>query len=163
MSPRKSVYCIFTLRPIEKTGDSSTSLRMTGFAITIRETRRSHLRQHCHPEEALSAVPGTGRRQADEGSAAASIHPCATCTCTDRKGGTSGTAPLPASGRGRGRGRHADEAKGPTTSPRKCVYRVFGVKDKREDGRFFDCAQNDMSCNNHWRNLSVRSRHKLSS
>ena len=34
----KCVYCIFTLRPIEKTGDSSTSLRMTCFAITIGET-----------------------------------------------------------------------------------------------------------------------------
>ena len=62
-----------------------------------------------------------------------------------------------------GRDCHAEEAKGPTTSPRKCVYRVFGVKDNRVDGRFFDFAQNDMLCNHHWRNLSVRSRHKLSS
>ena len=27
--------------------------------------------------------------------------------------------------------------------------------DSRTDGRFFDFAQNDMLCNNHWRNLSV--------
>ena len=191
------------LRTIEKTGDSSTSLRMTCFAISVRETRRSYLRPtchaaerfekvgrtflsarfnswhgngdgkkarpadssqecarrsvspHCHAEEALSAVPCTGRRQAVEGSSAASIHPCGTCTCTDRKGGTSGTAPLPVSGRGRGRGRHADEAKGLTTSPRKSVYRVFGVKDNREDGRFFDFAQNDMLCNQRPRDTSI--------
>ncbi len=37
------------------------------------------------------------------------------------------------------------------------------VRDNREDGRFFDFAQNDMLCNNHWRDLYVRSRHKLSS
>ena len=38
----------------------------------------------------------------------------------------------------------------------------FCLKDNRTDGRFFDFAQNDMLCNNHWRNLSVRSRHNLS-
>ena len=54
------------------------------------------------------------------------------------------------------------KAKGPTMSPRKCVYRVFGVKDNRTDGRFFAFAQNDMFCNIHRRNLSAGSRHKLS-
>ena len=61
-------------------------------------------------------------------------------------------------------GRHScPPASMPTMSPRKWVYRVFGVKDNRTDGRFFGFAQNDMSCNHHWRNLSVRSWHKLSS
>ena len=81
MSPRKCVYRVFALRTIEWKGDSSTSLRMTCFAITIGETCLSGLGTTCHPEEGLSAVPGTGRRQADEGSTAALIHPCATCTC----------------------------------------------------------------------------------
>ena len=39
----------------------------------------------------------------------------------------------------------ADEGKGLTMSPRKSVYRVSVVEDNREDGRFFDFAQNDMS------------------
>ncbi len=39
-------------RPIEKTGDSSTPLRMTCVAITIGEPRSPHLRRNCHPEEA---------------------------------------------------------------------------------------------------------------
>ena len=47
-------------------------------------------------------------------------------------------------------------------SAQMCLPR-FGVKANRVDGRFFDFAQNDMPCNNHWRNLSVRSRHNLSS
>ena len=54
-SPRKCVSCISALWTIEQTGDSSTSLRMTCFAITIDETLSPHLRPYCHPEEALSA------------------------------------------------------------------------------------------------------------
>ena len=89
MSPRKCVYCVSALRTIEQTGDSSPALRMTCFAISIGETCRPGLGTNCHPEEALSAVPGTGRRQADEGSPAEVIHTCAAWTCTDGKGGTS--------------------------------------------------------------------------
>ena len=39
-------------RPIENTGDSSTPLRMTCFAIATGETLSPRLRQNCHPEEA---------------------------------------------------------------------------------------------------------------
>ena len=39
-------------RPIENTGDSSTPLRMTCFAIATGETFGPRLRQNCHPEEA---------------------------------------------------------------------------------------------------------------
>ncbi len=98
----KAFTACLALRTIEQTGDSSTALRMTCFAISIGETCPSGLGTNCHPEEALSAVPGTGRRQADEGSPAEVIHTCAAWTCTDGKCSTSGTAPLPASGRGRG-------------------------------------------------------------
>ena len=59
------------LRTIEQTGDSSPALRMTCFAIAIGETCQPGLGTNGHPEESLSAVPGTGRRQADEGSTAA--------------------------------------------------------------------------------------------
>ncbi len=75
-------------RLFEKTGDSSTPLRMTCFAITIGENCRSSVGTNCHPEEALSAVPGTGRRQADEGSTAALNHPRAICTCQYLRGST---------------------------------------------------------------------------
>ena len=50
MPPRKCVYCVSAFRTIEKTGDSSTTLRMTCIAIAI--VFRSYLRQTCHPEEA---------------------------------------------------------------------------------------------------------------
>ena len=39
-------------RPIEKTGDSSTPLRMTCVAISIGEPLSPHIRRDCHPEEA---------------------------------------------------------------------------------------------------------------
>ena len=51
-------------------------LRMTCFALGICKMFRPHVCQECHPEEALSAEPGPGRRQADEGSPAATIHAC---------------------------------------------------------------------------------------
>ena len=44
-------------------------------------------------------------------------------------------------------------------SAQMCLPGWCSVTDKREDGRFFDYAQNDMLCNCHWRNLSARSRH----
>ena len=44
-------------RPIEKTGDSSTPLRMTYLAITIGETCRSSVGKNCHPEEAWVQRP----------------------------------------------------------------------------------------------------------
>ena len=53
MSPRKCVYGVSALRIIEKTGDSSTSLRMTCFAITIVEVYPSFVGPYCHPEEAV--------------------------------------------------------------------------------------------------------------
>ena len=40
-------------------------------------------------------------------------------------------------------------------SAQMCLLRDFGVKDNRTDGRFFDCAQNDMFCNHHPGNASV--------
>ena len=56
------------LRTIEQTGDSSPSLRMTCFAISIGETCRSGLGTNCHPEEAfrltkdlLQRLPAAGR------------------------------------------------------------------------------------------------------
>ncbi len=47
-------------------------------------------------------------------------------------------------------------------SAQMCLRR-FCLEDNRTDGRFFDFAQNDMLCNIHRRNLSAKSRHKLSS
>ena len=46
-------------------------------------------------------------------------------------------------------------------SPRQCVTVGFRLRDTRTDGRFFDSAQNDMSCNNNQRILSVRYRQKI--
>ena len=143
MSPRKCVYGALSLGTIEKTGDSSAALRMTCFAITIGETCRSGLGTTCHPEERFEKV----------GRTFLSAHVSwSTCEMVTEKG-QSRLFPHC----------RAVEGKGPTRSPRKSVYRVFGVKDNRTDGRFFAFAQNDMLCNQHWRNLSVRSRHKLSS
>jgi len=73
---------------------------MTCLALDNREVFRSYLCRYCHPEEALSAVPGlpaaqyaaqagTGRRQADEGSTAAWLDPWAYGTEPDLAGGTS--------------------------------------------------------------------------
>ena len=39
-------------------------------------------------------------------------------------------------------------------SAQMCLPR-FCLKDNRTDGRFFDCAQNDMLCNQHPRDTSV--------
>ena len=38
-------------------------------------------------------------------------------------------------------------------SAQTCLLR-FCLQDNRIDGGFFDYAQNDMLCNNHWRKLS---------
>ena len=51
MPPRKCVCCVSALGITEKTGDSSTSLRMTCLAITIGETCLSGLGTTCHPED----------------------------------------------------------------------------------------------------------------
>ena len=93
-------------RPIEKTGDSSTPLRMTCVAITIGEPLSPHLRRNCHPEEAerLAKRPRTG-----------------------------------------------------SSSKGMCYT------SNREDGRFFDSAQNDMRCDNHWRTAEPTPSAKLSS
>ena len=42
----------FAVRQTQKTGDSSTPLRMTCLAMAISEMFRSHVRQHFHPEAA---------------------------------------------------------------------------------------------------------------
>ena len=52
--------------------------------MTKRETCPLHLRPDCHAEEAQSAVPGTGRRQADEASTAAWDHARACVTAVMR-------------------------------------------------------------------------------
>ena len=52
MCPRKCVYRAVALRTIEKTGDSSTALRMTCFAMTIGEICLPGIGTNCHPEEA---------------------------------------------------------------------------------------------------------------
>ena len=82
-------------RPIEKTGDSSTPLRMTCFAITIGENCRSSVGTNCHPEEAARLTKDLLRHWI--------IH--AICTCQYLRGST--FAPLSVPGRVRGRGRHA--------------------------------------------------------
>ena len=64
-------------RPIEKTGDSSTPLRMTCVAITIGEPLSPHLRRNCHPEEALPAgrqAPGRRRIYCGIGSSPCDLH-----------------------------------------------------------------------------------------
>ena len=86
---------------IEKTGDSSTPLRMTRFAVTIIDMYPSHVGRYCHPEEAwvqrprsasvpletrLSSRTGT---QADEGSTATCDYSCADCTFRHLRGSTS--------------------------------------------------------------------------
>ena len=116
------------------------ALRMTCFATTVVEMYPSHVGSYCHPEEALSAVPGTGRRQADEASTAAWDHARASDIRSELKCGT--TAPASTAMRvismpiatGEmhwslfGPSCPANEAKGPTMSPRKCVYRVFALR-----------------------------------
>ena len=94
MPPRKCVYCVSAFRTIEKTGDSSTTLRMTCCSTTLSQMYPTHVRLNCHPEEAglkvgqtflsahiaeeaLSAVSGTGRRQAED----ASAQMCLLCFC----------------------------------------------------------------------------------
>ncbi len=57
MCPRRCVYCALALSTIEKTGDASTSLRMTFSATTIGATRRSYPRAYC--EEACVKVGQT--------------------------------------------------------------------------------------------------------
>ena len=56
-----------------------------------------------------------------------------------------------------------DEPPGKRSVRANGLVKGFRCTSIRVDGRFFDSAQNDMLCNNHWRNLSVRCRHKLSS
>ena len=61
MCPRKWAGERFRATSDREDGRFFAPLRMTCFAITNGEMCPSHVRRYCHPEEALSAVPGTGR------------------------------------------------------------------------------------------------------
>ena len=77
--PRVRVYGLVKASSGREDGRFFAPLRMTCVAVAVVEVCRPSVGSDCHPEEALSAVPGlpaaqyaaqagTGRRQADKGS-----------------------------------------------------------------------------------------------
>ena len=101
---------------------------------TIRKTKPLHARPDCHAEEALSAVPGTGRRQADEASTAAWDHARACVTAVMRA--TTRVAPTTAEtaprgqdalGPRKGRGRSMTMAFPPPHQPLPALRQAQGT------------------------------------